>query len=432
MSIEQTKAKESKRIHYLSLSLITLIFFACESVTLTPADPIMRGDRDQGTQPELPLAGAMSAGETPAGETPAGEAPAGETPAGETPAGETSAGETPAGETPAGETPAGETSAGETPAGDEFMLCGEVTEQAIEATLPIDIVWVIDSSPSMGEEIAQVQANLNTFTARIGMAGLDVRVALVASEADTVTPDRDYLGVCIPPPLSAADSCPDVDSEIYKHIRLNVHSSDPLSKMIEAAPQLNGFFRDNALKHIVFVTDDDAGWGMDADEFMMAIGGDPNLRGATVHSVVDLIGYMSSCVFDDNCSCGDERGETYIDLSERTSGGVFSVCEEDWAPLFTLLEERVTEGTELPCSFAFPQDTRSVMFSPDEVNVYWTPVGEAEGVVPRVDNEEDCGDQEGWYYDDPMSPSWITLCPASCGETQGEVRFEFGCMVVKR
>ena len=62
------------------------------------------------------------------GETAAGEMPAG-TAAGEIPAGETPAGETPAGETPAGETPAGETG------GDDYMLCGEVTERAIEATL---------------------------------------------------------------------------------------------------------------------------------------------------------------------------------------------------------------------------------------------------------------------------------------------------------
>ena len=78
-----------------------------------------------------------------------------------------------------------------------------------------------------------MQRNLNDFTTRISMAGLDVRVALVAAEADLATAGRDYIGVCIPPPLSAADTCPDVDSETYKHIRLNVHSSDPLSKMVD-------------------------------------------------------------------------------------------------------------------------------------------------------------------------------------------------------
>lgn len=71
------------------------------------------------------------------------------------------------------------------------------------------------------------------------------------------------------------------------------------------------------------------------------------------------------------------------------------------------------------------------MFSADEMNVYWTPEGEMERIVPRVDNVSACGDQEGWYYDDPTTPEWITLCPTSCGETQGTVRFESGCMVVK-
>ena len=316
--------------------------------------------------------------------------------------------------------------------GENFMVCGEVTEQAIQALRPVDIVWVIDSSPSMGEEIAQVQSNLNAFTDRISMAGLDLRVALVGAEADLATPGRDYIGICIPPPLSAEATCPDVDSEQYKHIRLNVHSRDPIGKMLEATPELNGFFRINSLKHIVFVTDDDAGWGNDAMDLVQVINSDPLLQGAMVHSVVDLVGYQSSCIFDDNCSCGEERGQSYIDLSEMTNGGVFSVCEEDWSPLFTLLEERVVEGTELPCGYAFPQDTRSVMFSADEMNVYWTPEGEGERILPRVDQSDACGDQEGWYYDDPISPQWVTLCPASCGETQGVVRFEFGCMVVKR
>ena len=64
--------------------------------------------------------------------------------------------------------------------------------------------------------------------------------------------------------------------------------------------------------------------------------------------------------------------------------------------------------------------------------MYWTPSGGEEVILPRVDGENLCEEGVGWYYDDPINPEWITLCPASCGETQGEVRFEFGCMVVKR
>ena len=305
-------------------------------------------------------------------------------------------------------------------------------ENAIPALKPVDIIWVIDSSPSMEEEIAQIQANLNQFTEQITSSGLDLRVALVAAERDALIDNRRYIGVCIPPPLSAEAICPDVDSEGYRHVRLNVHSSDPLDKLIEASPQLADFTRPDSLKHLVIVTDDDAGWGTNQEEFLTFLGMTPHLEGAMVHSVVDLVGYMSSCVFDDNCSCGEERGQTYIDLSMSTGGSIFSVCEADWGPLFSTLQERVIEGTDLPCSYAFPQDSRSVMFSTEEVNVYWTPEGGGEELLPRVDDANQCGGQEGWYYDDPVTPTLINLCPTSCGETRGELRLEFGCMVVKR
>ena len=108
------------------------------------------------------------------------------------------------------------------------------------------------------------------------------------------------------------------------------------------------------------------------------------------------------------------------------------MCEEDWTPLFTRLEEQVIEGADLPCSYAFPQDSQSFMFSPDEVNVYWTPPGGMEGVLPRVESVAECGAEPGWYYDDPVSPQQINLCPSSCGEARGAVRLEFGCMVIKR
>ena len=39
---------------------------------------------------------------------------------------------------------------------------------------------------------------------------------------------------------------------------------------------------------------------MDADEFLQAMNNDPLLQGSIVHGVVDLVGYQSSCVFDDS------------------------------------------------------------------------------------------------------------------------------------
>src|SRR5690606_16938380 len=41
--------------------------------------------------------------------------------------------------------------------------CGEVAATAEGISTPVDIVWVIDTSGSMNEEAALVQANLNAF-----------------------------------------------------------------------------------------------------------------------------------------------------------------------------------------------------------------------------------------------------------------------------
>ena len=56
---------------------------------------------------------------------------------------------------------------------DGGMACGSLSVSAQAAMRPVDIVWVIDSSPSMRDEIERVQSNLNTFAQRIGTSGLD-------------------------------------------------------------------------------------------------------------------------------------------------------------------------------------------------------------------------------------------------------------------
>ena len=321
--------------------------------------------------------------------------------------------------------------------GADIMTCGQVTETAGRALQPVDIIWVIDSSPSMGEEIAQVQSNINAFTQRIALSGLDVKVVMVASEADVQFPTQDFLGVCVPPPLSGQAVCPDVDSEDYFHARVNVHSKDALDKFIEAYPSMQSFLREYALKHIVFVTDDDAGWGTDAMEFLEFLMNAPTpgfQHGVNVHSVIDLVGYQSSCIFDDNCSCGEERGETYISLSESTMGTIYSICEEDWTPIFEALEEHVFVGRQqLSCAYDYPTpDEDRVEFTPEFVNVYWSENEDEPMLIPQVDSEALCLGDVGWYYDNPIDPTTIFLCPITCAGDEGQVRLEFGCRVVKR
>lgn len=310
---------------------------------------------------------------------------------------------------------------------DAGIVCAVTTAQAERARRPVDLLWIIDSSPSMHDEIAQIQAKLNAFAARIADSGLDYRVALVSAEADLQTPGRDYIGVCIPPPLSRADGCPDTNSERYLHVREPVHSADGLDVMLGAADVLDGFLRPEARLHVVMVSDDDHRRDVALGDLQAA-----NLGADLVfHSIVTLLDYVGGCgVFDEDeiCSCGDERGRQYIALSEQTGGRVLDLCTEDWDPLFAALNEEVAAAAEIPCAFDIPE-VRGAVVDPARINVSFVGL---DGMRTELFNVDDCAeDAQGWRFDDPISPQRVLLCPNACGAIAGEVEIEFGCDIRK-
>ncbi len=193
----------------------------------------------------------------------------------------------------------------------------------------------------------------------------------------------------------------------------------------------SGFLRPDSTLHFVVVSDDDMGWGLDADEFMQLIA--PLSPDVSFHSIVDEVGRLPNCgLFDEpECSCGEERGDTYIELSERTGGLVRSVCDEDWDPIFDALEEAVVEGVGIPCAFDIPELPNGLERDAERLNVEVVEGGEAVPLL-NVDDEAGCAGGPGWYYDDPDAPRRVHLCPASCGDAVGEVNVEFGCEIRKR
>ncbi|MEO8551657.1 MAG: hypothetical protein ABI678_16890 [Kofleriaceae bacterium] len=85
----------------------------------------------------------------------------------------------------------------------------------------------------------------------------------------------------------------------------------------------------------------------------------------------------------------------------------------------------------LGCQYLIPTPTSG---SPnfDEVNVVYQPMGMNAQTFPKVPDEASCpASGNGWYYDNPASPTQIILCPASCtlveGDETGEVDVTLGC-----
>ncbi len=179
------------------------------------------------------------------------------------------------------------------------------------------------------------------------------------------------------------------------------------------------------MQHVVMVTDDSS--EVPASTFnslLRASGGPWSPETMTFHSIIGLSG--------DGCAAA--TGTDYQLLSSETGGVVWSICRDNWQPIFDAIGQSVVEGTVIPCQFDLPNiEDERFQVDPDQVNVLYTPSGEgaASEIVPRVASATDCGARRGWYYDNPEDPRRVNLCPSVCGALDGAIDLEFGCETVK-
>jgi hypothetical protein len=79
-------------------------------------------------------------------------------------------------------------------------------------------------------------------------------------------------------------------------------------------------------------------------------------------------------------------------------------------------------GMALACDFPVPSSTTSGMaIDPGLINVNFTSTAGGEVELGMVASAADCGTQQAWYYDDPMMPTRIILCPESCTTVTGDL-----------
>ena len=91
------------------------------------------------------------------------------------------------------------------------------------------------------------------------------------------------------------------------------------------------------------------------------------------------------------------------------------------------------QKTTLACVFAMPEAQGPDPIDPDLVNLSYTPTGAGPVTIGRVDNESQCDAAGGWgwFYDDPIKPNVIQLCPKLCEHVQkdddGKIEIILGC-----
>jgi hypothetical protein len=163
--------------------------------------------------------------------------------------------------------------------------------------------------------------------------------------------------------------------------------------------------------------------------------GEPNGCEEDIDAIAAIAGaaYASDVLtFAVGLEGSNEQDMDAIATAGGTSQGFFIGAANAEAELLAALE--AIQQTAVACTFAMPESNDpSAPVDPSKVNVTYTPAGTSDVVtILQVSDESACDPTDGgWYYDDPMSPSLITLCPASCDAVQegdgAEVKIVLGC-----
>lgn len=343
--------------------------------------------------------------------------------------------------------------------------------QSIEAEpgdrRPVDIIFVIDNSGSMSEEIAAVRRNIDhDFAAIIEESGVDYRVIMVSQFGS------DGTGVCIDPPLAGADCSQGLkktNGERYFHFNQPIGSNDALCQILDVidnthadsrAPQgLAEWLRPEASKAFVLVTDDSARCSYMDSEMQVVLGADGadpfedalqfhaalrakapvqfaghyqffSIVGMAVHGDQPQPVFPSEPLDKLTCSTAPSPGLLYQALSVATDSLRYPVCEgRSFDAVFQVLASTVIQTASAECTYQLPQVPAPQVLDLPGVNLE---VRRSPDVDPQhfnqVSGRSDCKDAHSFFIQDR-----IELCPQACQWLQRSpepsVEILYGCMV---
>ena len=326
--------------------------------------------------------------------------------------------------------------------GSPFDGCVEVTQSATNVYGPVDIVFAIDNSPSLEDEIAEVRANMNAFAASVVASGLDARIVMISCLPGDCDGHPNNFGVCIDAPLGAVGGCdeppPYDDTNLpgYLHVDRRIPSQKVLERIVDTYPDWSSMIRPDSTVHFVVVSDDTD--ELSAADFHSAlIAADSTLEGYFFHGIFAFLGKEDACAISGTQPCctyaapGGE-GVPYRDLVNQSGGEMGDLCLQDFDPVFAAVATTVLANAELSCEWTIPPPPEGEDLDPSAVNVEFVDGDAITHSIGMVPLGSDCDDvTHGWFYDDPSSPTTVYVCPQTCtwiqGDSAAQIKIKFGC-----
>jgi len=297
----------------------------------------------------------------------------------------------------------------------------------------VDIIWVIDSSGSMMDEAQRITENINAFVDTIGKASIDYHVVILTT-IDLVPPGT---------PLATSGN--------YLFVFASVDSTNSLMILRDLYGQYSHFLRPDAATHFIILTDDESTYDAlptpeeRANSFLNTMQGmlGKNFFAHTISSEDAGGGLPCTSLDSPLCAflgfpipavCGATApGHTYWVLADLTNALKVSICETDWSQVFGPLTTSIIESAPLPCNYTIPPPPEYEELDPDKVNVEYISPDNVRELFLNVKSLQDCADNLSWYYDNPVDPKEILLCPAACQRVSsgGGINVTFGCKTIE-
>ncbi|MEZ4302470.1 MAG: hypothetical protein R3B70_46510 [Polyangiaceae bacterium] len=357
---------------------------------------------------------------------------------------------------------------------DKDAACVATSAEATLEKKPVDIMFIIDNSGSMGDNIESVQNNINdSFAAIIGESGIDYRVIMISEHGPLGAES-----ICVKAPLSSTDcnpvpAQPGQNPPIFYQYSVPINSHNSTCQALRAydgtLPDQYGYgpngwkewLRPDSFKVFVEVSDDGltctsgswafddkdtAAGGQDAaakfDAALLALDpamfGDAEKRNYVWHSIVGLKeGNPASDAYQPAdplvtgvCSTAVAPGSGYQVLSQLTGGLRFPICEfESYDVVFQEIAKGVIEGAKVACEIPIPEAPDGQTIDLTTVVLEYAAGGVADPVqFKQVPTAADCK-PSAFYIEDKT----IKLCPDTCAVVQADDKAQlsvlFGCEV---
>src|SRR5450432_655058 len=330
--------------------------------------------------------------------------------------------------------------------------CATTSATATLIKEPVDIILVLDNSGSMADELQAVEDNINqNFATILQQSGVDYRVILLSRHRRDVraASGESSTSICVTAPLSGLAMCPaplPVFSDHFFQYSIKIESTDSFDQIVATYNMRDQKFdlteigwsewlRPGAKKVFLEMTDDNA--AEPVDTFLQKLtalapaqfGSDAAHPNFVFHSIIGIQqkSPVTAPYLPDEpiqmatCTGGGDTvanaGLSYQDLSKRTGGLRFPICEfASYDTVFTTIANDVIVKAQLACDFDIPSPPVGQDLDLSKVAVAYTKGGDTmPSQFGQAPTSAAC--QADAFY---IENNHIYLCPDTCATVKAD------------